>query len=216
MSRVVVGITGASGAAVALQVLQLLAQTTAEVHLVVSKWGSVNLEHECGVKVRALHALAHTVHSDHDLAAPISSGSFRCEATLIVPCSARTLGAIASGSGDTLISRAADVAIKERRRLVLALREAPLSSIHLRNALQVSDAGGIVYPLVPTFYANPVDVHQLTEQMAARLVDLCGFETAALPRWSESIGLEQQARTGRGATGAAGYEAFPGSGTSPE
>jgi phenylacrylic acid decarboxylase len=166
--------------------------------------------------VRSLHPLVHAVHSDHDLAAPISSGSFRCEATLIVPCSARTLGAIASGSGDTLISRAADVAIKERRRLVLALREAPLSSIHLRNALQVSDAGGIVYPLVPTFYANPVDVHQLTEQMAARLVDLCGFETDALPKWSESIGLTQQSHKKKAAKQSPDYGVSSGSGTPPE
>ena len=216
MSRVVVGMTGASGAAVALQVLELLKQTSAEVHLVVSKWGAVNLEHECGITVRSLRSLVHTVHSDRDLAAPLSSGSFRCESTLIVPCSARTLGAVANGSGDTLISRAADVAIKERRRLVLALREAPLSSIHLRNALQLSDAGAVVYPLVPTFYANPGDVDQLTEQIAAKLVDLCGFETPALPRWSESVDLTRKTRTKNGARGIPSYDASPESGNVPE
>lgn len=160
----------------------------------VSKWGAVNLEHECGLKVRELHGLVSAVYGDGDMTAPISSGSFRCDAMLIAPCSARTLGAIASGSGDTLISRAADVALKERRRLVLALREAPLSSIHLQNALRVSDAGGIVYPLVPTFYAKPLGIEELVDQIAARLVDLCGIETSSLPIWGESVDLGQDDR----------------------
>lgn len=188
-ARIVVGISGASGALVAVEVLKLLNRTEAETHLVVSKWGAVTLEHECGLKARDLYPLVSAVHSDRDLAAPISSGSFRCDATVVVPCSARTLGAIASGSGDTLISRAADVAIKERRRLVLGLREAPLSSIHLRNALTLSDAGAVIYPLVPTFYAKPENISRLVSDVAARLVELCGIATDALPRWGETVDL---------------------------
>jgi len=187
--RIAVGISGASGAAIAVEVLRLLREVPVETHLVVSKWGAVTLQHECGVTPRSLHPLVDGVHSNSDLSSPLSSGSFKCDALLIVPCSVRTLGLIAAGTGDTLISRAADVALKERRRLVLGLREAPLSSIHLRNAKEVCDAGGIIYPLVPTFYARPASLEQLIRDIAARLLDLCGVETPALPRWSESVDL---------------------------
>lgn len=187
--RIVVGISGASGAAVAVEALRLLAATDVETHLVVSKWGGVTLEHECGMKPRELHPLVHAVHAAGDLAAPISSGSFRVDATLIVPCSARTLGAIATGAGDTLLCRAADVALKERRRLVLGLRESPLSSIHLRNAATVSDAGAIVAPLTPAFYARPSTMESAITAMAARLLDHCGIEVDALPRWGQDVDL---------------------------
>jgi len=195
--RIAVGISGASGAAVAVEVLRLLREVSVETHLVVSKWGAVTLQHECGVTPRALYPLVEGVHSNGDLSSPLSSGSFRCDAALIVPCSVRTLGLVAAGTGDTLISRAADVALKERRRLVLGLREAPLSSIHLRNAKAVSDAGGIIYPLVPAFYARPISLEQLIRDIAARLLDLCGVETAAVPRWSESVDLHPGGDTTR-------------------
>jgi len=195
--RIAVGISGASGAAVAVEVLRLLREVSVETHLVVSKWGAVTLQHECGVTPRALHPLVESVHSNGDLSSPLSSGSFRCDASLIVPCSVRTLGLVAAGTGDTLISRAADVALKERRRLVLGLREAPLSSIHLRNAKEVSDAGGIIYPLVPTFYARPTSLEQLIRDIAGRLLDLCGVETTAVPRWSESVDLHPGGDTTR-------------------
>jgi 4-hydroxy-3-polyprenylbenzoate decarboxylase len=190
MARIVVGISGASGAAVAVDALKQLHRAGAETHLVVSKWGAINLEHETGLKPRDLWQYVAQVHGNQDLAAPISSGSFRFQAMLVAPCSARTLATIAAGSGDNLLSRAADVTLKERRTLVLALREAPLSAIHLRNALEVSRAGGMIYPLVPTFYSRPTTVEQLTSDMAARLVDLCGIETDALPRWGEGLDLE--------------------------
>jgi 4-hydroxy-3-polyprenylbenzoate decarboxylase len=186
---VVVGVSGASGSAVAVETLRLLQQAGVETHLVVSKWGGITLEHECGLKPRELAGYAAAVHSNGDMAAPISSGSFRVDATIVVPCSARTLGTIATGSGDTLISRAADVALKERRKLVLGLREAPLSTIHLRNALTVAEAGAFVYPLVPTFYARPGTTHELVVGMAARLVELAGVDTPELPRWGETVDL---------------------------
>lgn len=193
MTRVIVGISGASGAAVAVETLRLLAAADVETHLVVSKWGAVTLQHECGMTARDLAGQVAQVHSNADMAAPISSGSFRVDGMIVAPCSARTLGSIATGTGDTLISRAADVVLKERRRLVVGLREAPLSTIHLRNAIAVSEAGGVIYPLVPTFYANPDSLDEMITGIAARLVDLAGVETAELPRWTESVDLRPRA-----------------------
>ena len=188
--RVVIGISGASGAAVAVKALQLLAPLDIEVHAVVSSWGKVNLQHECERSPDDLRPLVHRLHSNKDLASPLASGSFRIDATLIVPCSARTLGTIATGTGDGLISRAADVALKERRRLVLGLRESPLSSIHLRNALTISDAGGMIVPLSPAFYAQPAGIDDLVTALAARLLDHCGIEVPELPRWGETVDLD--------------------------
>lgn len=190
IAKIVVGISGASGAAVAVEAIELLRRAEVETHLVVSKWGGVTLEHECGLKPRDLASRVTAVHSNADLAAPISSGSYPVDAVLVVPCSARTLGTVATGCGESLISRAADVALKERRRLVLALREAPLSAIHLRSALTVTEAGGVVYPLVPTFYAKPTSVDSLVTAMAARLLELCGVTTPELPRWGETLDLD--------------------------
>lgn len=188
--RMVIGISGASGAAVSVKVLQLLAQTDVEVHAIVSSWGKVNLKHECDLEPGDLRSIVHRLHNNRDLASPLASGSFGVDATLVVPCSARTLGTIATGTGDSLISRAADVALKERRRLVLGLRESPLSSIHLRNALAVSDAGGMIVPLSPAFYTQPSGMDKLFTTIAARLLDHCGIEVPELPRWGVSVDLD--------------------------
>lgn len=187
--RLLLGMTGASGAAVTVRALELLQSTDVEVHLIMSSWGKVNLKHECNLEPRALEELAHRVHNNRDLAAEPSSGSYRFDATLILPCSARTLGSVATGTGDTLISRAADVALKERRRLVLGLRESPLSSIHLRNALTVSDAGGMIVPLSPAFYTRPGRLEDMWTSMAARLLDHAGIEVPELERWGETLSL---------------------------
>lgn len=187
--RIVVGITGASGAAVALETLRLLQPLDVEVHAVVSSWGLVNLRHECDADTAEIEPLVHHLHNNRDLASELASGSFRVDATLIVPCSARTLGTVANGTGDSLISRAADVALKERRRLVLALRESPLSTIHLRNALQVSEAGGMIVPLSPAFYSQPTDLSSMVTSMAARLLDHCGIEVPELVRWGTDVDL---------------------------
>lgn len=190
--RVVVGISGASGTGVAVRLLQLLAAAEVEVHLIVSRWGAATLKHETGLVVRDLGEFVHTTHHNEDLAAPISSGTFPVDAVTVAPCSARSLGSIAAGTGDTLISRVADVALKERRRLVLALRETPLSTIHLRNALEVSRAGGTIYPLMPAFYGLPTSVDDIVNDMAERIAGLCGV---ALPNpmiWGEHLDLNSQ------------------------
>lgn len=188
--RILVGVTGASGAAVTLSVLDQLRRAGAEIHLVVSRWGEVTLRHECGLRTRDLADRVERIHANSDMAAPVASGSFPVDATLIVPCSARTLGAIATGTADTLIARAADVALKERRRLVLALREAPLSTIHLRNAAEASAAGAIIHPLTPAFYTLPQTLDEVVEHLAGRLVDLCGVPTD-MPRWGQSVSLRR-------------------------
>ncbi|HEY0188355.1 MAG TPA: UbiX family flavin prenyltransferase [Cellulomonas sp.] len=187
--RVVVGIAGASGAAVAVETLRQLAAAGAETHLVVSRWGAATLKHETGLSTRDLAGRVHALYRNEDLAAPISSGSFPVDATVVVPCSARSLGAIASGAGDTLLARAADVALKERRRLVLALRETPLSAIHLRNALEVTHAGAIVCPLTPVFYSLPTTVDEVVHDLAERVVSLCGIEQPAAMVWGQDLDL---------------------------
>jgi phenylacrylic acid decarboxylase len=178
--------TGASGAAIGAAALRLLRSLGAETHLVVSKWAATTARLECGLSVEELAALADHSHDVHDLTAPIASGSFGFDAMLIAPCSARTLGMVASGCGDSLIARAADVALKERRRLILALREAPLSLIHLRNAVAVTEAGAIVFPTTPAFYTAPKLLDEAIDQMAARLVQLCGVEGAGVIEWGTS------------------------------
>ena len=196
--RIAFGITGASGSAVAVRALELLQRTDVEVHLVTSSWGLVNLRHECDLGESDLRPLVHEVHNNKDLAASLASGSYRLDAIIIAPCSARTLGTIASGTGDSLISRAADVALKERRRLVLGLRESPLSSIHLRNALTISDAGGMIVPMSPAFYTNPTTLDDLFTSLAARLLDHAGIEVPELPRWGETIDLPSRMTRARG------------------
>ena len=180
-----------------MDVLQKLQGAGVETHLIASKWGAITLEHETGLTVKDLWQYVHEVHGNANMAAPVSSGSFLFDAMVIVPCSARTIGTIASGSGDTLLSRAADVALKERRRLVLALREAPLSDIHLRNSLEVSRAGGIIFPLVPAFYSRPTTVEEVVGSLGSRILDLCGVTQSHTARWGEDIGLD----LGRGADG---------------
>lgn len=189
--RVLVGISGASGAAVALAALRRLSAAGVEVHLVVSRWGEVTLRHECDARVRDIAEGVAAVHANGDMAAPVASGSYPLDAVLVVPCSVRTMGAIAAGTGDSLIARAADVALKSRRRLVLGVREAPWSLIHLRNAQTVTEAGGVIYPLTPAFYAMPPTVDDLVDDLAGRLVDMCGVPTD-IARWGVDLAVRDR------------------------
>jgi 4-hydroxy-3-polyprenylbenzoate decarboxylase len=181
-SRLIVALTGASGSIYGVRVLELLKQTGVQAHLVISRWGGRTLQHETSRSIRDVEALAHTVYHPNDEGAAISSGSFKTMGMLVAPCSARSMAAIAHGLGDSLVHRAADVVLKERRRLVLALREAPLSEIHLENALKLARMGVVICPPVPAFYAHPKTVDDLVTHTAARLLDQFGIH-ADVPRW---------------------------------
>ncbi|HZP48315.1 MAG TPA: UbiX family flavin prenyltransferase [Vicinamibacterales bacterium] len=180
--RLVVALTGATGARFCVRALHALRDAGVETHLLVSKWGHATLAHETDVTLEQLNALASAVHQVTDMTAPIASGSFHTDGMLIVPCSMRTLGAIANGVGDNLIHRAADVVIKERRRLVLAVVETPLSAIHLENMLKLSRLGVQIAPPVPAFYTRPAALDDLVNYSVARLLDQCGVSIDA-PRW---------------------------------
>lgn len=185
--RIVVAITGATGALLGIKTLLALRHLNIETHLILSKWGEATLKHETDYKPSTLKALASYTHSIHDMAAPISSGSFKTDGMIIVPCSMKTLAAINSGCCDDLISRTADVMLKERRRVVLVARETPLSEIHLRNMLGVTRAGAVVFPPVPAFYIRPASVEELVDQSVGRILDLFDLDTGDFERWSGKL-----------------------------
>jgi len=182
LRRIIVALTGATGATYGVRALDALRRAGVETHLVVSKWGQATLAHETDVTLEQLTALASVTHQASDMTAPIASGSFETAGMLIVPCSMRTLGAIANGVGDNLIHRAADVVIKERRRLVLAVVETPLSAIHLENMLKLSRLGVQIVPPVPAFYTRPAALDDVVEYSVARMLDQLGIRIDA-KRW---------------------------------
>ena len=181
--RLIVGITGASGAIVGVRLLELLKDTGVESHLVMSKAAEMALGYETDLQTNDVRALANVNHGVMALGAPISSGSFSTMGMVIAPCSIRTMSEIATGVTSTLVSRAADVVLKERRRLVLALRETPLHLGHLRTMIALAEMGAIIAPLAPAFYTRPKSVAQIVEHTAGRLLDLFGIETTAVQRW---------------------------------
>ena len=182
--RIVVAISGASGACYGVRLLQALrAAPGVESHLVVSEAGWRNLRHELAMSPADLRPLADHVHEIGDVGATIASGSFRAAGMVVAPCSMRTLGAVANGLGDNLITRAADVMLKERRRLVLLVRETPLHLIHLRNMATVTEMGGIVCPPVPAFYLKPQTVQDIVDQAVARALDLLDMPHQLSARW---------------------------------
>lgn len=183
--RIVIGISGASGAMLGVRLLQALrTQPDVETHLTVSDAGWLTLRHELGMAPADLAALAHAVHDIHAVGASIASGSFRCSGMVVAPCSMRTLAAIAHGLGDNLLTRAADVMLKERRRLILVAREAPLNLAHLRNMTAVTEMGAIVYPPVPAFYQRPQTVEEVVRHTVARLLDLLDLPQTLAPGWA--------------------------------
>ncbi len=188
LRRVIVGISGASGAVYGARMLQVLqGQSGIETHLVVSDAGWRNLRHELDMDRPAVEALAHRVHDLHNVGAAIASGSFDCHAMVVAPCSMRTLAAVAHGLADNLLTRAADVALKERRRLVLMVRETPLHLVHLRNMVTVTEMGAIVCPPLPAFYLRPTTLGDVVDYSVARVLDLIGVAHQIAPRWE---GLE--------------------------
>ena|SRR2546422_3786829 len=181
--RIVVGITGATGAIFGVRTLQVLKDAGIESHLVLSKWGSRTLLHETPHTVDYVKSLATCAYSESDQGAPISSGSFVTDGMIIAPCSARTLAAIAHGHGDNLVHRTADVILKERRKLVLMVREAPLSDIHLENMLKLSRMGVVITPPVPAFYANPQTLDDVVNHIVMRALDALGIHVDVASRW---------------------------------
>lgn len=181
--RVIVGICGASGACLGIRALELLAQLGAETHLVITKAARATLAQETDLTVADVRRLATEVHSEHDLGAPIASGSFPTDGMLVAPCSAKTLSGIANCYDDTLLVRAADVTLKERRPLVLLLRETPLHAGHLRLMNQADEAGAIIMPAVPAFYTRPATIDDMVTQTTARALDLLHLPHPATRRW---------------------------------
>ena len=187
--RVIVGITGATGVIYGIRLLERLRDADVETHLVVSRWGARTMLHETPYSREQVEALAHVSYASSDMGAAISSGSFQTAGMVIAPCSAKTLAAIAHGYGDSLIHRAADVVLKERRRLVLAVRETPLSDIHLENMLKLSRMGAVILPPMPAFYHNPSSIDEIVDHTVARLLDQLGIEVPGAPRWSGEMGV---------------------------
>lgn len=183
--RIVVAISGASGAVYGVRLLQLLRESgKVQTHLTVSDAGFLNLQQELDIGRAEAEALADVVYPVHDVGAAIASGSFQCEAMVVAPCSMRTLAAVALGLSDNLIARAADVALKERRRLILMVREAPLTLAHLRNMTSVTEMGGVIFPPAPSFYHRPQTLNEMIDHTLSRVLDLLGLPQAHAPRWN--------------------------------
>lgn len=184
--RLIVGISGASGVVYGCRLLALLQGLAVETHLVVSRSAEMTLALETGLKPAELRARADVVHAIGDLAAPISSGSFRTMGMIIVPCSIRSMSEIATGVTTTLLTRAADVVLKERRRLVLAVRETPLHAGHLRTMTALAEMGAVIAPPVPAFYARPQTIEEMIDHTLGRLLDLFGLDSGTVRRWGEA------------------------------
>ena len=181
--RLIVGISGASGVIYGVRILELLRDQDIETHLVMSKSAEMTLAYETDLKPKDVRALASVHHAVSDIAAAISSGSFPTMGMVIAPCSIKTMSEIATGVTSTLLSRAADVVLKEKRRLVLALRETPLHSGHLRTMTSLADMGAVVAPIVPAFYTRPKTVDDIVNHTVGRLLDLFGIDTKVVKRW---------------------------------
>lgn len=182
--KIIVAMTGATGAILGIKSLIALRRLNVETHLIISKWAEATIKYETDYHVSNVKALADHVYNINDMAAPVSSGSFRTDGMIVVPCSMKTLAAITSGFCDDLISRTADVMLKERRRLVLVTRETPLSDVHIRNMLSVSRSGAVVFPPVPAFYIKPASVEDLVDQSVGRMLDLFDLDTEDFERWN--------------------------------
>lgn len=191
--RIVVAITGASGVIYGKRCLEALKEAGAETHLVVSRAAEMTLAYELGIKAADLEPLAFVRYAPGDIGAAIASGSFRADAMIVAPCSIKTMSEIATGVTTTLVSRAADVMLKERRRLVLMIRETPFHLGHLRTMTALAEMGAIIAPPLPSFYIEPKTVAELVDQSVGRVLDLVGIDSALTRRWGED--LEKGART---------------------
>jgi 4-hydroxy-3-polyprenylbenzoate decarboxylase len=187
MRRLIVGLTGATGAILGVRLLEALKECDVESHLVISNWARRTIEHETPYTLKQVCALATVYHNSTNMAAEISSGSFITDGMVVIPCSMRTLGCIANGYGEHLIHRAADVVLKERRRLVLVARESPLSEIHLENMLKLARMGVTIIPPMPAFYNHPKTINDIVDHIVARVLDQFGISTPFAKRWDGHI-----------------------------
>lgn len=190
--RLIVGISGASGIVYGVRLLEALRRLEVEAHLVMTKAAQITLAHEMNLKVADVHALADVVHGAENIAASISSGSFHTMGMIVAPCSIRSLSEIATGVTSNLLTRAADVVLKERRRLVLMVRETPLHLGHLRSMTQVTEMGAIVVPPVPAFYSRPETVDDIVNHSVGRVLDLFGLESSLVRRWGTPPDKQEQ------------------------
>jgi 4-hydroxy-3-polyprenylbenzoate decarboxylase len=183
--RLIIAITGATGVIYGIRLLQVLRDIArVETHLLISEAGVLNLHQELDMKRKDVEALADVVHNVRDVGAAIASGSFQSDGMIIAPCSMKTLAAVAHGFSDNLITRAADVVLKERRRLVLMVRETPFNLAHLRNMTAVTEMGGIIFPPLPGFYHRPASIAEMVDHTAGRVLDLFEIQHSLTPRWN--------------------------------
>ena len=209
--RLIVAITGASGAAFGVRLLEYLkSETDVQTHLMVSPAGWLTIDAELDMDRRAVEALASRVHPVRDVGACVASGSFATDGMVVAPCSMRTLSAIAQGLSDNLITRAADVVLKERRRLVLLARETPLNLAHLRNMTAVTEMGGIVFPPVPALYQRPASIAEMVDHTVGRVLDLFNIDQTLSRPWRDDDGGSRASATSGGAGGGAGTAAGKG------
>jgi 4-hydroxy-3-polyprenylbenzoate decarboxylase len=187
--KLIVGITGATGAILGVRLLQFLRDAKIETHLVLSNWGARTLIHETPYSVQQVQKMAAHHYASQDQSAAISSGSFLTQGMVICPCSVRSLAAIAHGNGDTLVHRAADVVLKERRKLVLVVRETPLSDIHLENMLKLSRMGVVIFPPVPAFYNHPKMIDDVVDQTVLRILDQFELHLSSSDRWTGKMAI---------------------------
>ena len=192
-SRLIVGISGASGILYGIRLLEVLRDIPMETHLVMSQSAEVTLAYESKLKAADINALADVVYPNGNIAAAISSGSFQTEGMVIAPCSIRSASEIATGVTSTLLTRAADVVLKERRRLVLLVRESPLHTGHLRTLTQLSEIGAIIAPPVPAFYSKPSSIDDIIDHTIGRVLDMFNIDAGLVKRWGERSGSSKQA-----------------------
>jgi 4-hydroxy-3-polyprenylbenzoate decarboxylase len=196
--RLVVGITGATGSIFGIRLLQALRASEVETHLIVSKWGARTMAHETPYSLEQVQQMATRSYNASDQGAALSSGSFLTSGMVVAPCSMRTLGAIATGQGEHLVHRAADVILKERRKLVLVVREAPLNEIHLENMLKLSRMGVVIFPPVPAFYSHPQTIDEMVDHIVMRILDQFDIHVDLTARWDGEMtsgGFPVQAET---------------------
>ncbi|RXT42685.1 UbiX family flavin prenyltransferase [Bradyrhizobium betae] len=190
--RMIIGISGASGVTYGVRLLQLLRNAGVETHLVMSKTAELTFAYETDLKIAEVRELANVCHAIDDMASAISSGSFRTAGMIVAPCSMRSMSEIASGVTTTLLTRAADVVLKERRRLVLMVRETPLHTGHLRTMTALSETGAIIAPPVPAFYAKPENLDDMVEHTVGRVLDLFDIDIGVVRRWGEDEALKRR------------------------